>query len=30
VAGAVAASYRDEPAYREMLAPYLHVYDIGI
>jgi hypothetical protein len=30
VAGAVAASYRDEPAYREVLAPRLCVYDLGI
>jgi hypothetical protein len=30
VAGAVAASYRDEPAYRKVLAPRLRVYDISI
>ncbi|MDR1186322.1 MAG: hypothetical protein LBK95_02515 [Bifidobacteriaceae bacterium] len=30
VAGAVAASYRDEPAYREVLAPRLRVYDLSI
>jgi uncharacterized membrane protein len=30
VAGAVAASYRDEPAYRQALAPRLRVYDLSI
>ncbi|MDR1294711.1 MAG: hypothetical protein LBK59_07115 [Bifidobacteriaceae bacterium] len=29
-AGAVAASYRDEPAYREVLTPRLRVYDLSI